>query len=64
MRGSRDGKKRPYAPLLASSTGILAKLQRIDGSVGAHFPGLGPRVGVILSCFGHLVSSLAFHFIN
>lgn len=33
MRGSRDGKESPYAPLLASSTVTVAGLHRIGGSV-------------------------------
>jgi len=33
MRGSRDGKESPYAPLLASSTVTVAELHSIGGSV-------------------------------
>lgn len=53
MRGSRDGKQSPYAPLLASSTALAAKLHRIGGSVLILiFQDLSYAISGILPCFG------------
>jgi len=53
MRGSRDGKQSPYAPLLASSAAIAVKLHRIGGSVVIFiFQDLDYAAGGILPCFG------------
>jgi len=58
MRGSRDGKQSPYAPLLASSTVSAAKLHRIGGSVNSFiFQDLKYAVSVILPCFGRGLTS-------
>lgn len=53
MRGSRDGKQSPYAPLLASSTGAAARLRRIGGSIKILiFQDLSYAPSDILPCFG------------
>ena len=53
MRGGRDGKQSPYAPLLASSAAAAARLHRIGGSVRIFiFQDLNYAISGILPCFG------------
>jgi len=53
MRGGRDGKQSPYAPLLASSTAAAVGLHRIGGSVATFiFQDLNHAISGILPCLG------------